>query len=140
MKTPLGSIGPAYANWRNAIAAGEAIYPGEADAASRVPELTQIGLPIGTFCVWRIPGPRRIIDQEREKDRGQEDVKMSELMTKLRARILTLMISDEGQNLVEYAMVVAMVAFGATSSLKTLGTGLNHAFSNISSTLASSLT
>src|SRR5580700_2303508 len=93
MKTPLGSIGPAYANWRNAIAAGEAIYPGEADAASRVPELTQIGLPIGTFCVWRIPGPRRIIDQEREKDRGQEDVKMSELMTKLRARILTLMIS-----------------------------------------------
>ena len=65
---------------------------------------------------------------------------MSELMTKLRARILTLMISDEGQNLVEYAMVVAMVAFGATSSLKTLGTGLNHAFSNISSTLASSLT
>jgi pilus assembly protein Flp/PilA len=47
---------------------------------------------------------------------------------------------EEGQNLVEYALVVALVAFGSTTALKALGTGLNHAFTNISSTLASSLT
>jgi len=40
----------------------------------------------------------------------------------------------------DVSLLSAWVAFGATSSLKTLGTGLNHAFSNISSTLASSLT
>lgn len=52
----------------------------------------------------------------------------------------TLTIREEGQDLVEYALVVALVAFGATAALKTLGTGLNTAFSTISSTLHSSLT
>jgi Flp pilus assembly pilin Flp len=33
-----------------------------------------------------------------------------------------------------------LVAFSATLALKNLGTGLNHAFTNISSTLSSSLT
>jgi pilus assembly protein Flp/PilA len=55
-------------------------------------------------------------------------------------RILSLLAREDGQDLVEYALVVALVAFGATSALKVLGTGLNHAFSTISSTLASSLT
>lgn len=64
---------------------------------------------------------------------------MNELTIKLLARIQTWMIDEEGQDLVEYALVVALVAFGATAALKGLGTGLNHAFSNISSTLASSL-
>jgi len=51
-----------------------------------------------------------------------------------------LLTSESGQDLVEYALLVALVAFGATAALKTLGTGINHAFTNISSTLASSLT
>jgi pilus assembly protein Flp/PilA len=65
---------------------------------------------------------------------------MSELTLRLWVRIQTLTGSEDGQDLVEYALVVAMVAFGATAALKTLGTGLNHAFTSISSTLASSLT
>jgi pilus assembly protein Flp/PilA len=44
---------------------------------------------------------------------------------------------EEAQDLVEYALVVALIAFGATASLHTLGVGLNHVFTSISSTLAS---
>jgi pilus assembly protein Flp/PilA len=58
----------------------------------------------------------------------------------LRWMVQNWLRSEEGQDLVEYALVVALVAFGATTALKTLGTGLNHAFSQISSTLNSSLT
>lgn len=56
------------------------------------------------------------------------------------AQIQTLTHREEGQDLVEYALIVALVAFGATAALQTLGVGLNNAFTNISSTLASSLT
>jgi pilus assembly protein Flp/PilA len=42
---------------------------------------------------------------------------------------------DEGQDLVEYALVVALVAFGATAGMKSLATGLNLAFGNISTRL-----
>jgi len=62
------------------------------------------------------------------------------LMLKLLVKIQTLATREDGQDLVEYALVVALVAFGATAALKTLGGGLNNAFTNISSTLASSLT
>jgi pilus assembly protein Flp/PilA len=65
---------------------------------------------------------------------------MNNLMLKLFVQMQTLMAREEGQDLVEYALVVALVAFGATAALKTLGSGLNSAFTNISSTLASSLT
>jgi pilus assembly protein Flp/PilA len=65
---------------------------------------------------------------------------MNSLFVRLLVVLQSLAIREEGQDLVEYALVVALVAFGATSALKTLGVGLNHAFTNISSTLASSLT
>jgi Flp pilus assembly pilin Flp len=64
---------------------------------------------------------------------------MNELMLKLLVKVQCFMRREEGQDLVEYGFVICLVAFGATASLKTLGGGLNHAFSNISSTLSSSL-
>jgi len=65
---------------------------------------------------------------------------MNHLLLKLHVKMQTLAIREEGQDLVEYALVVALVAFGATVALQQLGTGLNTAFSTISSTLSSSLT
>jgi len=62
---------------------------------------------------------------------------MNKSLFELRWRLQDLTASETGQDLVEYALVVALVAFGATSSLKILGAGLSHAFANISSTLAS---
>jgi len=65
---------------------------------------------------------------------------MNEIMLKVLMKLQNSIAREEGQDLVEYALVVALVAFGATAALKTLGIGLNHAYTNISSTLASSLT
>ncbi len=47
---------------------------------------------------------------------------------------------EEGQDLVEYALVVALIAFGAITGMGYLATGINNAFSDISSTLTSSIT
>jgi len=50
-----------------------------------------------------------------------------------------LLVRDEGQDLVEYALVVALIAFGAITGMGYLATGLNNAFSTISSTLTSNV-
>ncbi len=47
---------------------------------------------------------------------------------------------EEGQDLVEYALVVALIAFGATAGMSSLSGAINTAFGNISTTLASSIT
>jgi pilus assembly protein Flp/PilA len=46
---------------------------------------------------------------------------------------------EDGQDLVEYALVVAMIAFGATAGMGKLASAINTAFSNISSKLVSSM-
>lgn len=46
---------------------------------------------------------------------------------------------EEGQDLVEYALVVALIAFGATSAMKALSGEIKTAFGAISSDLGSSL-
>ncbi|MGB6690840.1 MAG: Flp family type IVb pilin [Terracidiphilus sp.] len=65
---------------------------------------------------------------------------MNNFILKICVKMQTLIVREEAQDLVEYALVVALVAFGATAALKTLGQGLNSAFTTISNTLASSLT
>ena len=42
---------------------------------------------------------------------------------------------EEGQDLVEYALVVALIAFGAVTGMGYLATGINHAFSDIATIL-----
>ncbi|HXS74903.1 MAG TPA: hypothetical protein VN753_01915 [Terracidiphilus sp.] len=50
-----------------------------------------------------------------------------------------LLNRDEGQDLVEYALVVALIAFGAITGMGYLATGLNTAFSTIASTLTTNV-
>jgi pilus assembly protein Flp/PilA len=57
---------------------------------------------------------------------------MNNLLLKLYVKFQELKDREEGQDLVEYALVVALIAFGAT-------TGINGAFSNVSSQLVSAL-
>ena len=59
------------------------------------------------------------------------------VLYKLYAKLYFLIGSEEGQDLVEYAMLVALIAFGATAGMRALAKGLNTSFSNISSTLGS---
>ena len=56
-------------------------------------------------------------------------------LNKLHFILRDLLIRDEGQDLVEYALVVALIAFGAITGMGFLATGLNTAFSTIGSTL-----
>jgi pilus assembly protein Flp/PilA len=46
------------------------------------------------------------------------------------------LVDDNGQDLIEYALVVALIAFAATVGMKTLATNINTAFTNIGSTLS----
>ncbi|MGA2831797.1 MAG: Flp family type IVb pilin [Terracidiphilus sp.] len=64
---------------------------------------------------------------------------MNTMLLKLYVKFQDLMSREEGQDLVEYALVVALIAFGAIAGMKVLANGLNNAFITISTTLASDL-
>jgi pilus assembly protein Flp/PilA len=50
-----------------------------------------------------------------------------------------MMCRDEGQDLVEYALVVAIIALGATAAMGKLAGAISTAFGTISSTFANAL-
>jgi pilus assembly protein Flp/PilA len=52
-------------------------------------------------------------------------------------RLKGLLAEETGQDLVEYALVLALIAFGCTAGMQALAGGINTAFDTISSTLAS---
>ena len=64
---------------------------------------------------------------------------MNNMFLKLYIKFQDLKNSEQGQDLVEYALVVALIAFGAVTGMSPLATGINTAFSKISSTLAADL-
>jgi len=64
---------------------------------------------------------------------------MNNLLLKLYVKFQDLTSREEGQDLVEYALVVALIAFGATAGMGALAGGINKAFNSISSTLASNV-
>ena len=65
---------------------------------------------------------------------------MHELVLRAYIAIQSFVEREEGQDLVEYALVVALIAFGAIAGMKVLSTGLNHAFSQIALTLTTNVT
>lgn len=60
---------------------------------------------------------------------------MNDLMIKTYLAAKMLIEREEGQDLVEYALVVALIAFGAIAGMNVLAKGLNNAFSQIALTL-----
>ena len=50
------------------------------------------------------------------------------------------LINDDGQDLIEYALVVALIAFAATVGMNSLATKINAAFVSIGSTLTTYVT
>ena len=65
---------------------------------------------------------------------------MNDLLLKLYMKFQDLANREEGQDLVEYALVVALIAFGATAGMTQLSGAINKAFANISTTLGTSIT
>jgi len=64
---------------------------------------------------------------------------MNDFLLKVRANCKTLMAGEAGQDLAEYALVVALIAFGAVLGMKGLASGINSEFNVISSTLTNSI-
>jgi pilus assembly protein Flp/PilA len=62
---------------------------------------------------------------------------MNNLLLKLYVKLQDLASREEGQDLVEYALIVALIGFSATVGMKALATGLSKAFGQISTTLGS---
>jgi pilus assembly protein Flp/PilA len=60
-------------------------------------------------------------------------------LLKLEIRLRTL-LDEEGQDLIEYALVVALIAFSATAGMSSLATAINNAFSNVGTTLGTYIT
>jgi len=54
--------------------------------------------------------------------------------------LFQLHTDESGQGLVEYLLILALVAFAATAGMNNLATGLNSAFTQISSILGSYIT
>lgn len=64
---------------------------------------------------------------------------LSTALLKLHFKIKDLLTREDGQDLVEYALVVALIAFGAVTAMRGLSTEINVAFKTISSDLSTSL-
>jgi len=55
-------------------------------------------------------------------------------------RILSSFISDEsGQDLIEYALVAALIALGATAAMNTLAGSISTAFSTVGTKLSTAV-
>jgi len=56
------------------------------------------------------------------------------------SKLMNLIKNESGQDLIEYALVVALIAFGATAGMGTLATKINSAFTNIGTQVSTNIT
>ena len=61
---------------------------------------------------------------------------MKDALLKLHAK-MQIFKQDNGQDLIEYALVAALIALAATAGMGTVATAINTAFSNIGTKLTS---
>jgi pilus assembly protein Flp/PilA len=60
---------------------------------------------------------------------------MKDRLLKISVKMQTLLVNEEGQDLIEYALVVALIAFAATVGMGSLANSINSAFTAIGTTL-----
>jgi pilus assembly protein Flp/PilA len=61
---------------------------------------------------------------------------LKNIILKLNAKLNNLFSHEEGQDLVEYALLITMVALATVGGVKHVATAINTVFSNISATLS----
>jgi pilus assembly protein Flp/PilA len=61
---------------------------------------------------------------------------MNSLLIKLQVKVQDLKNGEEGQDLVEYALLVALIALTCVAGVQNVASAINTVFSNISTTLA----
>ena len=60
-------------------------------------------------------------------------------MKNLKQLMNDLMVEESGQDLIEYALVAALVGLGAVASMNSLASSIGSAFSGIGTTLTSNV-
>jgi len=65
---------------------------------------------------------------------------MKDILLKLYIKFQNLISQDEGQDLVEYALIVALIALAATAGMGTLAKAINTAFSTVGTNLSANVT
>ena len=61
---------------------------------------------------------------------------MNDMLMKLYVKFQGLRTSEEGQDLVEYALLVSLIALVCISGISSIATAVNTAFNAVSSSLA----
>jgi pilus assembly protein Flp/PilA len=64
---------------------------------------------------------------------------MHDTMLKFYIKVQDLMTREDGQDLVEYALVVSLLSLAATAAMGSLATAINGAFNAIGTTLTKAL-
>lgn len=57
----------------------------------------------------------------------------------IKNRLMNLLREESGQDLIEYALVSALIALGAVASMKTLATTIGSAFTSVGTKLTSAV-
>jgi pilus assembly protein Flp/PilA len=70
-----------------------------------------------------------------QKITSPEKTQMKDMFLKLSVK-LQLLKDENGQDLIEYALVVALIAFAATAGMSSLATSINAAFGSMGTKLA----
>jgi pilus assembly protein Flp/PilA len=65
-----------------------------------------------------------------------ERIRMNNLFLKMYVKAQDLMSREEGQDLVEYALLITLVALAAVTGINKVASAINTVFSNISNTLS----
>jgi pilus assembly protein Flp/PilA len=63
-------------------------------------------------------------------------IKVNDLFLKLYVRFQLLLNREDGQDLVEYALLIALIALAAVSGTRGVATAVNGEFNKVSTTLA----
>jgi pilus assembly protein Flp/PilA len=60
---------------------------------------------------------------------------VNNILLKLHVGLQELLSGEEGQDMVEYALIVCLISLGCTATSQFLASGLSTAYSNISTSL-----
>ena len=83
-----------------------------------------------------MPGARIRVPRLRLGNQTLERIQMNNLFLKMYVKVQDLMSREEGQDLVEYALLITLVALAAVTGINKVATAINTVFTNISNTLS----
>jgi Flp pilus assembly pilin Flp len=66
---------------------------------------------------------------------GKEETKMNDLLVKLYVAAKSLRVREDGQGMTEYAMTVALIAFGCVAGETAIASSVNNVFVSITATI-----